>query len=66
MKALKERKINVGEKMSYLMEYEWRGNVVPGPGNYQPMNILPKLKTEKKNPKEWIAYHKNPPKVKKD
>lgn len=55
----KYSKIKPGEKVDFLMDYQFLSNANPGPGNYCPYPILPKIKENRTQPKDWIEKHKN-------
>lgn len=53
-----DKKIKYGPKQNYLSEYEYMANTSPGPGNYNPRPILPKLHKDAMDPQKWINLHK--------
>ncbi|EGR33008.1 hypothetical protein IMG5_063790 [Ichthyophthirius multifiliis] len=55
-KVIKERRQI--QKGSFLNENEYLSIKTPGPGNYNPRGILPKLKVNMKKPQDFINLHK--------
>ncbi|KAL4507088.1 hypothetical protein ABPG72_001881 [Tetrahymena utriculariae] len=52
------KKLKYGERSNYLQEYEYLSSTLPGPGNYNPRPILPKIHKDNMSPDKWIAFHK--------
>jgi len=46
-----------GERTNFLCEVELISTTVPGPGNYNPRQIQPKLKETKMKPEDWKKKH---------
>jgi len=51
-------KPRVSERDNFLMDYEYSSDLIPGPGNYNPRPIQPKIKDAKLKPEDWRKKHK--------
>jgi len=52
-------KPRVSERDNFLMDYEYSSDLIPGPGNYNPRPIQPKIKDAKLKPEDWRKKHKD-------
>ncbi|EGR31167.1 hypothetical protein IMG5_116380 [Ichthyophthirius multifiliis] len=53
-----QKKIKPSPRGNYLNDCEYIGDLLPGPGNYNPRPILPKIKINNTKPEQWRQKHK--------
>jgi hypothetical protein len=56
-KKIKKGEVKGSGRTNFLMEYEYVASFTPGPGNYNPRQIQPKLKEVKMKPEDWKKKH---------
>jgi len=56
-KKIKKGEVKGSGRTNFLMEYEYVGEKIPGPGNYNPREIQPKLQETKMKPEDWKKKH---------
>jgi len=57
-KRLEKHKESKGsDRTNFLCEVELISTMVPGPGNYNPREIMPKIKETKLKPEDWKKKH---------
>jgi len=52
-KKMKSRKQGGADRLNFLCEMEYLSNTIPGPGNYNPRHLLPKIHENKMKPEDW-------------
>jgi len=56
-KRLAQKQGKGSERVNFLCEMEHLSNSIPGPGNYNPRQIQPKIKPNKMAPEDWKKKH---------